>query len=104
MEAPFFLTKIFGLFKRKKKAKRTVQTFAPRPAYIKHYHSNEWHSIDDWETYRRRTMSSLDMQISALEGRVAPRINHQAICARYHQVETLDGSEYYLCQHGVHIS
>lgn len=28
---------------------------------------------------------------------------HEDTCARFYDMETLDGSSYYLCQHGVHI-
>lgn len=57
-----------------------------RPGYIKTVHSQ----YPEWYPYNR-PMIQRDMQY------------HRDVCARAYQVETLDGSEYYLCQHGVKV-
>lgn len=73
-----------------RQANRGIQTAyqSPnfRPGYIKTVHTQypEWHSFD-------RPMIQRNMQY------------HKEVCARMYQVETLDGSEYYLCQHGVQV-
>ena len=100
MELPFFLTKIFGLFKRKKKAKKQAQTFAtyrPTPnyhsGYIKHYPDGMWHTADNLDR----------LQFDRFRQSVQDVEYHYRNCTRLYKMETLDGSEYYLCQHGVRI-
>jgi hypothetical protein len=109
MELPFFLTKLFSLFKRKKKPERKFETYVPPPnyrsGYVKSYPDGMWHTADNLDAFQfeRYKRQHAERQLSRY-GTAEERMYHQRVCSRYHQVETLDGSEYYLCQHGVHIT
>ena len=96
MEVPFFLTKLLELIPRvnisiiDSPSKATMRTsgFTSRKfeeGYIKGYQRNS-----EWQPYTRPMLhSNLGY--------------HSDVCRREYQVETLDGSEYYLCQHGVRV-
>lgn len=96
---PFFIEKIINAIPVIKFTyiDRTRQTFMPTPSYvsrsadkvfqegyIKQYQGGEW------QPYTRPM-------------RPFTQIMNHDICARYYDLETLDGSKHYLCQHGVHV-
>lgn len=59
----------------------------PRAGYIKHHRSQEWHPFNG-------TFLNTPLALTRSSN------YHEDVCARMYQVETLDGSGYYLCQHG----
>lgn len=89
---PFFIEKIINAFPTIKFT--YIDHTKPRKrsdeGYIKPYRS-----LGEWQPYAGRLRS---FELHAPSSEMCKQI-----CARYYQIETLDGSEYYLCQHGVHV-
>ena len=86
---PFFIEKIINAIPTIKFTYINHDKPKSQEGYIKQYRGGEWQPYAGY--------------LRPFEQHAPSRSLCQQICARYYQVETLDGSEYYLCQHGTHV-